>query len=230
VAQKVLPDLYRIGSPAVNAFLITDGELVLVDTQLPGRAEKLLGAVRQAGRQASDVRHIVVTHYHPDHIGSLAAVAQATGASVYVHPADAGLTREGGPSPPRTLVGMGKVLMPVFRRVLPRPEPAPVHHELQDGEELPGAGGLRAIHTPGHTPGHTSYLWPRHGGVLFVGDALSNAPVLGYSLGYEDLEAAKRSMRKLAALEFQVAVFGHGRVLEGAAASRFRRFVDKRAR
>jgi glyoxylase-like metal-dependent hydrolase (beta-lactamase superfamily II) len=113
------------------------------------------------------------------------------------------------------------------------PPPARAGHEVQDGETVPVAGGVQAVHTPGHTAGHMSYLMPGHGGVLFAGDAAAHMfgrigkPMLMFT---EDMAQARESMRKLAALEFDTACFGHGSVLKGKANVEFRRYVEKMAR
>ncbi len=103
--------------------------------------------------------------------------------------------------------------------------------EVADGDELPLAGGIKAVHTPGHTPGHLSFLLPSKK-LLFVGDAAANMLRLGMPLGMftADRQQAKESIRKLAALEFDVACFGHGRVLKGEANLRFRRLAETLAR
>jgi glyoxylase-like metal-dependent hydrolase (beta-lactamase superfamily II) len=230
MAQQVLSGLYRIGFGGINGFLIVDGELVLVDAGLPKRAEKILDAVRASGRKPSDVRHILITHYHVDHIGSLAAVRQqATEATTYAHPGDAPVIREGRETPRSQPLGFMKFLAPIYGRFAPdKADPAPVDHEVKDGEEL-AAAGIRAIHTPGHTPGHTSYLWPAHGGVLFVGDAAGNWTRLGFPPSAENVEGVKESLRKIAALDFHHAVFGHGRAIKGKATAQFRQLVDRLA-
>ena len=63
-------------------------------------------------------------------------------------------------------------------------DPAEIEHEVHDSEELPIAGGIRAIHVPGHCAGQFAFLWVEHGGVLFAADTASNMMGLGYSLGY----------------------------------------------
>jgi glyoxylase-like metal-dependent hydrolase (beta-lactamase superfamily II) len=107
---------------------------------------------------------------------------------------------------------------------------------LVDGADLDIAGGMRCVHTPGHTAGQTSFLWNRHGGVLIVGDAAGArgrtvAPPLGFPFGMftEDPEEAKRSFSKLADLEFQVAVFGHGNPIRELASDAFRRAMERSA-
>jgi glyoxylase-like metal-dependent hydrolase (beta-lactamase superfamily II) len=64
-------------------------------------------------------------------------------------------------------------------------EAATIDHQVEDGEVLPLAGGLTAIHVPGHCAGQLAFLWPVQGGVLFAADTCSNALGLGWSLGYE---------------------------------------------
>jgi glyoxylase-like metal-dependent hydrolase (beta-lactamase superfamily II) len=173
MAREVVPGVLQIGGPGIGAFLLAADEVVLIDTHLPKRLPKLLAAIRQAGRRPDDVRHIAITHYHLDHVGGLAAAAEATGGDVYVHSGDAAVIQKGVEAPIRP-IGIGRVVLPPFYAVRSKHfRPAAIDHEVADGDEI-GSTGLRAIHTPGHTSGHTSYLWPERGGVLFVGDAMAN--------------------------------------------------------
>ena len=96
-------------------------------------------------------------------------------------------------------------------------EPAEVAREVGDGETIPVAGGLKAIHDPRHCAGQIALLWPRHDGILFVADAAANVFGLGLSPVYDDLDEGRRSLSKLATLNFGAAVFGHGGpILQGA--------------
>lgn len=223
MAREVVSGVFQIGGPGIGAFLLAADELVLIDTLLPKRLPKILAAVRKAGRRPEDVRHIAVTHYHLDHVGGLAAAARATGGTVHGHPKDAGVIQTGVEAPIHP-IGIGKVVLPPFYAVRSkRFTPARIEHEIADGDEI-GATGLRVIHTPGHTMGHVSYLWPERGGVLFVGDALANSfGRLSFGYSCEDMDAAKRSFRKLAELHFETAVFGHGLTIKRDASQRFRK-------
>ena len=229
MARLVVPGVFRIGALGINAFLLAADELVLIDAHLPKRLPKLLAAVRDAGRRPEDVRHIAITHYHLDHVGGLAAAAEATGGAVYVHPGDAGLVRRGVEASIRP-IGIGKVILPLFYFFrTKRFRPSPIDREIADGDEI-GATGLRAIHTPGHTSGHMSYLWPERGGVLFVGDALANnLGRLDFGYSCEDMDAAKHSFQKLAELEFETAVFGHGLTIKRNATAKFRQKLERLA-
>jgi glyoxylase-like metal-dependent hydrolase (beta-lactamase superfamily II) len=234
--EEIVSGVYGIGIGYVNAFFIVGADgLTLVDSGLAKKKDTILSAVAGAGRQPADLRHIVITHHHVDHTGSLAALVEASGAEVWVHPLDAPIVRGDKPVPgPNPKSILGKIVEPLIAR-LPayRLTPADVDHEVADGEELPVAGGLKAVHTPGHTAGHLAFLMSGHGSVLFAGDAAGNLfGRLGPPLGMytEDMAQAKESIGKLAALEFDVACFGHGRVLKGEANLRFRRLVEKLAR
>src|SRR3990172_170586 len=232
--DEIVPGVYAIGMGYVTAFLITgDDGLTLVDSGLPRKKDSILSAVAGAGRQPADLKHILITHHHIDHMGSLGDLMEATGAKSYVHPLDSPIVRgdqpQPGPNPPSLL---GKFAAPLRALFGPPPTTASVDVEVADGAELAIAGGVRAVHTPGHTPGHLSFLLPRDGGLLFAGDAAANVFRLGLPIGMftADREQAKESIRKLAALEFEVACFGHGRVLKGEANLRFRRLAEKLAR
>lgn len=107
-----------------------------------------------------------------------------------------------------------------------------VQRPVEDGAEIPAAGGMTVVHTPGHTAGHVSFLKPG-GGVLFTGDAAGNMfgrIGLPFGMFTEDMEQARASMRRLAALEFDAACFGHGGTITGKAHAAFRRWVEKQAR
>ena len=227
MAKEVIPGVFRIGGMGTNAFLLAADELVLIDTHLTNRLKRLLDAIRHAGRTPQDVHHIAITHYHTDHAGSVAAAAKTTGGRVYAHSADAGLIRTGG-RPPVRPIGRGRVVLPIYWTVLRNHfDGVPVDQEIADGDEI-GSTGLRVIHTPGHTMGHLSFFWPQRGGVLFVGDAVAN-DLLRLNFGYaaEDIEASKRSLRKLAELDFDVALFGHGRTMRSNASTQFRRQMER---
>lgn len=226
--EPVAPGCWRIGLFGVNAYLVEGGSgLVLIDTGTPGAAGRLVATVQGMGRSTFEIGDILVTHQHSDHAGGLVRLADLTEARVHIHALDAPEIRAGLPARPYT--GSGRLGW-LFARFPPGapPGPARIDHEIVDGDVLAGELGIRAIHTPGHTAGHTAFLWPEHGGVLFVGDAVTNwlgrlrrAPV------GEDFTVADRSAGLLAREEFSVAVFGHGRVLRGDAVGRIRRFAER---
>jgi glyoxylase-like metal-dependent hydrolase (beta-lactamase superfamily II) len=226
---QIVPGVYQIALTGVNAYLIeaADG-LTLIDTGMAGHDAKILAAVRSLGRQPQDIKHILVTHCHADHSGSLAALKEATGAPAWMHSADAALVRAGQagrplkPAPGLILPIVVRLFMPFFPKTVAAAE---IECEVQGGEVLAVAGGLRAIHAPGHSTGQLVFLWPQHGGVLFSADTMGNLfNRADLSIVYEDLEEGCRTLAQLARMEFATACPGHGPAMVGNAAERFQRF------
>ena len=76
--MKVAEGVYRVPARAANAYLVeADNGLVLVDTGLPGSEKRILKAIEGLGRKPADVKLILLTHRHLDHIGSAAALKGA---------------------------------------------------------------------------------------------------------------------------------------------------------
>src|SRR3990172_4552485 len=153
--EEILPSIYGLRILYVNAFLLAEDEgITLIDSGLANRKETFLWALSEIKRSPADLKHIVLTHHHTDHAGSLAALAEASGAEVWVHPLEAPIVRGEKPLPwsnPKSI--MLKMLWPLVGRlsIYNRLAPAQVDHEVADGQELPIGGGLKGGDTPGHT-------------------------------------------------------------------------------
>ncbi|WP_327003605.1 MBL fold metallo-hydrolase [Dactylosporangium sp. NBC_01737] len=221
--RRIVDGVWEIGIGYVHAHLIeVDDGLVLVDTGLPRKAGKLALAIRRTGHDLADLRTILMTHQHPDHMGSLAALRQRTGAQVVAHRQDVAVIAGERPQP---LHHWAMRLTAPFLRT----DPSPVDRAL-DGDGPTGVPGITAVHTPGHTPGHVSFLLDRAGGVLFVGDAATamfGRVRASPKMTSADPALALRSAARLAELDFQVAVFGHGKAVTGDPVSRFRDFAAR---
>lgn len=179
----------RVDLGFVSAYILyRAGEAALVDTGVDGSADAIETGLTEAGLGWDSVGHVILTHKHPDHVGSLGSVLErAPAAMVYA----------GAPDIPA-----------IASVVVPQP--------VGDGDTV---FGFEMIETPGHTAGHIAVL-DSIAGVLVAGDALSgvgggvDGPEPGFS---ENMTVAIDSVRKLAALSFEVALFGHGEpLLEGA--------------
>jgi glyoxylase-like metal-dependent hydrolase (beta-lactamase superfamily II) len=228
LAKPIVPGLFAISLGFVNVFLLDTGSgLALVDTGIPGSGERILSAIRELGYQPKDLRAILITHLHQDHIGGLAELKSASGARVYMHAIEAQaysagkVMREVEPSP-GWLNGLIVRAM-TGRPPAPNPHIVPVDVELQGGEVIEEAGGMRAIHTPGHTAGHLVYFWPEHGGVMLMGDIASHMLSLGYSFLYEDFKQGRRTLAEVSGLNFETACFSHGGPIRSGAAREFGR-------
>ncbi len=225
IPKPIVPGVWEISLGFVNVFLLNTGRgLALIDTGVAGSAPAILEGVRALGKSPEEIRHVLVTHCHPDHAGSLAELKRLTGAAATMHSVDAELVRRGESIRPMT-PAPGLVNALICRFMLPSVDPAieaaEIEHEVEDGETLPM--GLTAIHVPGHCAGQLAFLWPEQGGVLFAADAAANAFGLSLSPLYEDVKEGRRSLAKLADRSFEAACFGHGRVIGSGASARFRR-------
>lgn len=169
----------RLGGPLVSAHLLVDREgLTLIDTGLWGVAGELRRVVAELGRNPEELREIVLTHGHLDHVGGAAEIQTWSGARVWVHTEDrehvtqrvkyAGAARGCGwlEWAGRTVGRLGgwRYRAPV------------IGGELKDGEVLPFWGGLRVWHLPGHTPGHCALVAERAEarGLVFCGDLFAS--------------------------------------------------------
>lgn len=224
--REVTEHVFRVPLVMVNVFLIVLPEgITMVDAGLRRSFPRIEKAIRGLGRRPEEVTDIVVTHLHADHTGGLAEARAATGARVWMHPADARMVAAGECRRPTT-PSPGSVAGMVFGLfsgiTTAKVPPVPADGLAQDRAEIPVAGGLLPVWTPGHSAGHVAYLWPGDGGVLFVGDAAVRGRVVRVSPIYEDYQQGLRSLRELASFDFQVACFSHGRPLTRGAAGVFR--------
>jgi glyoxylase-like metal-dependent hydrolase (beta-lactamase superfamily II) len=182
---------HRVIMDFVSAYVLVRGqEVALVDTGLPNNGARFGEVIRTAGLGWGAVGHVILTHHHNDHVGSTGEVlAAASKAVVYAGAAD-----------------------------IPQIKTPSTIKPVADGEEV---FGLRIIATPGHTPGHICVLDPV-GGLLVVGDAMGNRErtLTGPNPQYTvDMAQAHQSIKKLAGLKFEKAMFGHGEPLEQGAAA-----------
>ena len=78
-ARRICPGLYVIPVGPVNTFLLDSPDgCVLIDTGFPNSENTILKAIQQLGKRSNDIRHIVLTHAHPDHIGGDAGLRRAS--------------------------------------------------------------------------------------------------------------------------------------------------------
>jgi glyoxylase-like metal-dependent hydrolase (beta-lactamase superfamily II) len=222
--KRVIKGVHIIPMGFANAFLIEgDDGLALIDAGFSHKESAVFEAIRELGRSADELKHLVLTHAHPDHIGSAAAIVRGTGARTYMYPVDIPIAQSGGPFRPMTLAPglLGRVLCNLFFHPEERVDPFPIDRPLTPGETLPIAGGFEVIHVPGHCAGQVALLW-RPGRMLFAADVCTNIMGLGDPVGFENLEEGRTSQRKLASLSFDAAGFGHGKPIARDALTRFR--------
>ena len=210
-----------------NSYLVVeaDGSLTLVDAGMQGDGKKVLEYITtKMMRKPFDVKTIVLTHCHVDHVRGAAALKAATGAKVAVHEADADFVSGKARYPPP-----GGAMGLLFRLMSPFFHATSVEPDLRL-KENDGVGRLTVLHTPGHTPGSIS-LYDKEGKVLFVGDAarfLKGKLVGPPSRFTPDIGQAKASIERLSKLDFEVLLSGHGEPLRSKDAPQMMKELPKK--
>ena len=184
----------EVGPLAENTYIVghaSSGKAAVID---PGdEAGEIL---RQLAGRGWSLDKILLTHGHFAHVGAVAALKERTGASVHIHPDDAGRMRTAG----------RQALM--FGLRVPSP-PAP-DVLVREGDSIPlGDVAFRVLHTPGHTPGHVTYL---SGDLAFVGDLIFAGSIGRTDLPGGSLHELLRAVReKIFTLPEETVLFpGHG--------------------
>lgn len=236
--REVLPGIYLLELPLpfslglINVYLVRlDNGYLLIDCGIETDAcfNALDSARAGLGVKWSDIRQILLTHIHPDHMGLAHRLLRLTGASLLLHHADARLLNEivekekyrvwqdkvfeASGVPQKLIPQITKSLGSVqhnFRRLAP-------NTVLEGCERIPAeAGNLEVIWTPGHSPGHVC-VYNRLHRVLFSGDHMLEhiTPNIGWQPGRDALGEFLSSLDRIAQLEVNLVLPSHGAPFTG---------------
>lgn len=218
-----------------NFVVVEEGDAVtLVDTGYPRDRDRLVTALEGLGRSLAHVEGLVLTHAHVDHLGSARWLAETHGVPVSCHDDEA---------PQATGEVVEQISELELARRIWRPrvlrftanaltagalwaERLDDVGTFADGEALDLPGSPVTVHTPGHTRGHTVVHLPDRG-VLLTGDALitvdvwderRRGPQVIHRPFNADHDQAWDSLERIAGLEADAVVPGHGRPYRGTPA------------
>ena len=220
--MEIVPGIHKVDGVNGNCYIIDRDRLILIDTGLPRNAQKITRYIQETlNRKLSELSTIIITHHHIDHTGNIYELKNLSGAQVAVHEADADFV-SGRISRPLPKGGFGLLFR--FMGLFLKSPAAEPDIRLKDEDTI---DGLTCICTPGHTPGSICLLDPLSN-VLFVGDLLRfdgekiSGPPSQFTM---DMDAAKRSILRVATLDFDILLSGHGVPLKGGAAEKARAFI-----
>jgi glyoxylase-like metal-dependent hydrolase (beta-lactamase superfamily II) len=231
--RDVAPGVHRLQHASTNAYLVEDrGAVTLVDALFPRSRVHLDAALAAIGRSIHDVRGLVLTHAHFDHLG-MAAALQADGMRLWLHPDDAPIAAH--PYSYRTARApfwyplRYPSSLPLFAAMTAVGAlsvdgvhgATPLEHDAV--LDLPGR--MRVLATPGHTDGHVALHLEDRDAVL-SGDALVTLDPYTTKTGPRVVAAAatawpQQAFESLAVLEAtgaRAVLPGHGDVWRGGVA------------
>jgi glyoxylase-like metal-dependent hydrolase (beta-lactamase superfamily II) len=177
--ERLADGIYRLGTSWINWYLVEEGgELTVVDAGLPGYRPQLDEALSELGADLGDVKAVILTHGHSDHVGFAQKLREEARIPVHVHEEDEKMTRTG--KPPGGERGLRPyVLKPRVYRLLAhgsrngaiQPPKVADPETFTAGGVLNVPGRPRVIHAPGHTRGCCVFHLEERG-VMLAGDVL----------------------------------------------------------
>ena len=219
--DEFIPDshIYVIGDPA-------SGDLSVVDAGLTGKGSYKVGAIRKMGIRPEDIKRVIMTHTHLDHIGCLAELQKEfPGAELWVHRLEADLLEKGDD---RAVYGMEmfKGMCQMQFGLDANAFKFKVDRKLEGGETLEiGNMVWDVVFIPGHSMGGIA-LYEPVAKILIPGDVV----YADYAIGRFDLFGAnpaqlKDSLDKLAKLDIDILLPGHNQIVKGVPGDYIRKTV-----
>lgn len=221
--MEIISGIHQVDGVNGNSYIVARESLTIIDTGLPGNSAKIINYITgDLRRDPSEISSIVLTHAHIDHVSSITKMKQAApGAKVAVHTAEAADIRgEISITPPKGVMGFLLRIMSVFiKQDFFEPDIL-----LEDGDRI---DGLVCVHTPGHTPGSLGLL-DEATLTFFSGDTLrydGKTLTEGPKTATLDVTQEQESIRRIATLDFDILLVGHGVTLRTGAGEKVREFA-----
>jgi glyoxylase-like metal-dependent hydrolase (beta-lactamase superfamily II) len=221
---RIAEGLHRLGSDLINFYLVEDATgVTIVDAGVPAFYDKLVACLHEFGHPWTNVKALVLTHAHFDHVGFAERVRTEHGIPVYVHAADEELAhtqkapRDGSVLPYLRYPAAWRLIGVMATAGLPGRVRIGEVTTFGAGDRLDVPGRPHVIHAPGHTDGCVALHFEGHQALL-VGDVLCSRNPLTGRRGVQvmpaafavDAAQALASVDRLKGVEAAVVGFGHG--------------------
>jgi len=186
-----------------NCYIIKQEGTILIDGGMPGEINKFSKGLKDIGINPSEIKAIVITHCHWDHIGCVKKIKDMTSAKVIVQRYEKNILMKGDPVMPPGVTRWGKIFGAFVKQLSKKYiiEPCEVDIVLEEEDYSLEEFGIKGkiVFTPGHSPGSISVVLDS--GNAFVGDMAMNGLPLTFGPNLpifgEDLSSIKHSWRKL---------------------------------
>ena len=228
--QDVTPGIHCVTDSYVNWYILSEGnDLTIIDAGMPKSWGSLESALATLGRSRADVKALVLTHAHFDHVGFAEKLRSEWRVPVYVHELDKPLTTHPlkydhetstlryawRPSTMKSLASFtawGMWSTPAIAEV----------KTFADHDTLDVPGSPKVVFTPGHTYGHCSLHLPFRD-VLIAGDVIVETdpyvqqpgPRMVCRAATANVEQNRRSLDRLTELQAGTILTGHGKPITG---------------
>jgi len=152
---EIVQDIFIVGGPDLTdgrdgcVYLMNLGELILIDTGAGWSVEKIIGNVKKFGFDPKNLKKIILTHCHIDHIGGAPEFKKRFGPELYIHQLDAPPLESGDPI--LTAATWYQTTFP--------PTSVDVKFNLSEEILTIGEQKIVCLHTPGHTPVPSVSIW-----------------------------------------------------------------------
>jgi glyoxylase-like metal-dependent hydrolase (beta-lactamase superfamily II) len=199
---EIVKDIFIVGGPDITdsrdacIYLLNLAELILIDTGAGWSVHKIINNIQELGFSEKNLKKILLTHCHIDHIGGVPEIQKRFDAKIYIHKLDAPPLENGDPI--LTAASWYQTSFP--------PTTVDVKFNLPEEILMIGKQKIVCLHTPGHTPGSICiYLDKDEKRILFAQDL--HGPILP-EFG-SNLDDWDRSTGKLLDLDADILCEGH---------------------
>ncbi len=199
---EIVKDIYIVGGPDITdgrdgcIYLINLGELILIDTGAGWSVENIIKNIEKFGFDCKNLKKIILTHCHIDHIGGVPEMKKRFGSKIYIHKLDAQPLETGDPI--LTAASWYQTTFP--------PTPVDIKFNLPEETLTIGEQKVTCLHTPGHTPGSICIYLDKDGKRILFGQDLHGPLLSEFGSNLEDYGL---STKKLLDLEADILCEGH---------------------